>query len=153
MTEPDDARIERLTALARKVWHHEEEQPVTVERGLRGCDPATAFVRTGNGIALDIAAPNDRALEALEAALLVLALPERGVESAKSVLDLCRANTELGMALIERDQRITELEAQLAKVDVCEVCGDCLEPQPVRCEKHVHTERGDPEWTYQPEGT
>lgn len=75
--ESQDARIRRLGELARKLWHHDEEQPVTVERGLRGCDPATAFVRTANGVVLDIAAPNDRALDALEAALLVLAGVER----------------------------------------------------------------------------
>lgn len=69
----DDARIKRLTELARRVWNHEEEQPVTVQRGLGGCDPATTYVRTANGVVLDIAAPNDRALDALEAALLVLA--------------------------------------------------------------------------------
>lgn len=50
-------------------------------------------------------------------------------------------------------KRIAELEAQLAKANVCEVCGDCLEPVPVRCERHVNTERGDPEWTYEPEQT
>jgi hypothetical protein len=30
--------------------------------------------------------------------------------------------------------------------DSCEVCGDVLMPEPVRCERHVHTEPGDDEW-------
>lgn len=51
-------------------------------------------------------------------------------------------------ALTEWQARAEAAEAQLAKADVCEVCGDCLMPEPVRCEKHVHTERGDPEWTF-----
>lgn len=174
MTKPDDARIERLTALARKVWHHEEEQPVTVERGLRGCDPATAFVRTGNGIVLDIAAPNDRALDALEAALRVLAgvddvnlgdpVPEPGGEVIATLRDrnafiytLETRIAELEALLAKAGETITAAMADVARmvqeVDVCEVCGDCLEPQPVRCERHVNTERGDPEWTYEPEGT
>jgi len=45
---------------------------------------------------------------------------------------------------------IAELDAAraaLARANVCEACGDCLEPVPPRCERHVHTEPGDPEWT------
>lgn len=39
----------------------------------------------------------------------------------------------------------------LQERDVCEVCGVCLMPDPPpRCEEHVHTERGDPEWTHEP---
>lgn len=34
--------------------------------------------------------------------------------------------------------------------NVCEVCGVCLEPQAPRCEDHVHSEPGDPEWDYEP---
>lgn len=41
---------------------------------------------------------------------------------------------------------VAELEAKLAKANICEVCKDVLAPQPPRCEKHVHTEPGDDDW-------
>lgn len=49
-------------------------------------------------------------------------------------------------AMESEKTRADELAAKLAVMDVCEACGDCLEPQPPRCERHVHTESGDPEW-------
>jgi hypothetical protein len=42
---------------------------------------------------------------------------------------------------------VDALRAELALRDVCEACGDGLMPEPQRCERHVHTEPGDPEWT------
>ena len=68
----DEERIARLTALARRVWDNEEEANPVVSLGLRGCDPHAAYVVNDTGVVLTIAAPNDRALDALEAALLVL---------------------------------------------------------------------------------
>jgi len=49
-----------------------------------------------------------------------------------------------------RAERDTMWVRRLDKANVCEACGVCLEPQPIRCKEHVHTEPGDPEWTYEP---
>lgn len=66
----ETAHLNRLTALAREVWPDAAE--VSVQRGLGGSDPYTAFARVDGDVLLDIAAPNELALEALEAALWVL---------------------------------------------------------------------------------
>ncbi len=47
------------------------------------------------------------------------------------------------LALAELDAARAELAAR----DLCEACGDVLAHERPRCERHVHTERGDPEWT------
>jgi len=45
-------------------------------------------------------------------------------------------------------QALADFEARgRERTNVCEACGDCLEPVAPRCERHVHTEPGDPEWT------
>jgi hypothetical protein len=44
-------------------------------------------------------------------------------------------------------REVDELRARLARANVCEACGDVLVPERPRCERHVHTEPGDPEWT------
>lgn len=41
---------------------------------------------------------------------------------------------------------LTEAQAALGDGDVCEVCLVCLDVLPKRCERHAHTEAGDPEW-------
>lgn len=80
----DEARIARLAELARRIWNNEEETNPAVSLGLRGCDPNAAYVVNDTGVVLTIAAPNDRALDALEAALQVLA----GESAADDVITL-----------------------------------------------------------------
>jgi hypothetical protein len=73
-------------------------------RGLprRRSGESALVLRSGGATGIDLAdVPAGRALDALEAALSVLALPETGLESSASVLGLCRANTQLGMAYTE----------------------------------------------------
>lgn len=50
---------------------------------------------------------------------------------------------ELGQLLDIVDRAVRTLAPRL---DACEVCGDCLMPEPPRCEKHAHTEPGDDDW-------
>lgn len=100
-----DDRIQRLTALARRVWPQDDPLVVAV--------PSDASVWLFDDVIDDVRAihiiSRPRALDALEAALLVLALPETGIESSTTVLDLCRANTELGMALVDLRLRLGAL--------------------------------------------
>ena len=69
----DDARIARLTKLARKVWQVPSSTPVVVEQPFS----TSAEVWIGNDCVLRVS-DHPRALDALEAALCVLAdeLPE-----------------------------------------------------------------------------
>jgi hypothetical protein len=53
----------------------------------------------------------------------------------------------LRQALAETLGEIDALRERLAARDVCEACGDVLMPASPRCERHVHTLPGDPEWT------
>jgi hypothetical protein len=88
MTEPDDARIGRLTALARKAWPDEDAQIGNP----KGKDPEKAgvFVASSEWTLLGVAA-HPRALDALEAALLVLA----GVDGLLSPLRAVKAQEQL----------------------------------------------------------
>jgi hypothetical protein len=112
MNEPDDARIQRLTALAQKAWPDASE--VRVQTSPDGHAQVVAF--RGTGVAY---LGHPRALDALEAALLVLdgqLLAEPWKAEMFRVLVGVRERDN------ERSQkRIAELEAQLAKVHDGEV--------------------------------
>jgi hypothetical protein len=72
MTDAD--RIARFTELARRAYPFAENPAsVTVTSGLEGADPFTAIVWVDGEVAIDIDAGSVHALDALEAALLVLA--------------------------------------------------------------------------------
>lgn len=58
-----------------------------------------------------------------------------------------RIHTQDTRAIRALEKRAKRAEEKLAQADVCEVCGDCLLPDPPRCERHAHTERGDDEWS------
>jgi hypothetical protein len=70
-----DRRIDRLTDLARKVYAAEADEPesITVTTGFEGCDTHTAMVWVDGEVMIDIDVWGPRALDALEAALHVLA--------------------------------------------------------------------------------
>lgn len=54
---------------------------------------------------------------------------------------------ERGISTRSESDALTVLRRRLTlQRDVCVVCGVHLVPEPVRCEQHVHTEAGDPEW-------
>lgn len=110
----DEARIARLTEIARRVWQHSEEQPVTVECGLGAC------VRSGSRTALDVVATHDRALDALEAALLVLADEERIPLTERRVFEDRIEALERDRATLVRRYRDRELEQAAWVEDLAE---------------------------------
>lgn len=110
----DEARIARMTKLAGRVWSDAEVRGGT----------SRALVETVSewGNAIDIQHP--RALEALEAALLVLAgdlvlTGEEGSLMRPDIQRIVEANVEVGMAytqlLLDVDQLASEWEADIAR--------------------------------------
>jgi len=111
----DYNRISRLADLARKVWPDARAE-VSLHRDM--LDIGGHSDQGSYKLLTRVVHP--RALEAVEAALYLLAMPENGLQGSVNFLAICQANAELGAAVIDRDitlRRIKEAVAAAKRED------------------------------------